>query len=79
MSYSIANVSIDSTISRIGDPTYIDCDLGDAYMIKDGTYVGLNKYIDLGSDLPTLASGNNEITFDNTVTELKITPRFWIL
>ena len=79
MSYSIANVSIDSTISRIGDPTYIDCDLGDAYMIKDGTYVGLNKYIDLGSDLPTLASGNNEITFDSTITELKITPRFWIL
>ena len=69
----------ESSVSLIGDPTYIDCDLGDAYMIKDGTYVGLNKYIDLGSDLPTFASGNNEITFDNTVTELKITPRWWIL
>lgn len=68
-----------STESLLGDPTYIDCDLGDVYMIKDGSYIGLNKYIDLGSDLPTLASGNNEITFDNTVTELKITPRWWIL
>lgn len=76
---SAASAKGESTVSLIGDPTYIDCDLGDAYMIKDGAYVGLNKYIDLGSDLPTLASGNNEITFDNTVTELKITPRFWIL
>lgn len=78
-SFQVSNIVINSSVSRIGNPTYIDCDLGDAYMIKNGTYIGLNKYIDLGSDLPTLASGNNEITFDNTVTELKITPRWWIL
>lgn len=78
-SFLVRDATIDSTVSLIGDPTYIDCDLGDAYMIKDGTYIGLNRYIDLGSDLPTLASGNNEITFDNTVTELVIKPRWWIL
>ena len=72
-------VIADSTISLLGDPTYIDCDLGDAYMIRDGEYISLNSYIDLGSDLPTLASGQNEITLDNTITELKIHPRFWIL
>ena len=72
-------VIADSTISLLGDPTYIDCDLGDAYMIRDGEYISLNSYIDLGSDLPTLASGQNEITLDNTITELKIQPRFWIL
>lgn len=76
---SMGRAVAESTVSLIGNPTYIDCDLGDAYMIKNGTYIGLNKYIDLGSDLPTLASGDNEITFDNTVTELKITPRWWIL
>ena len=70
---------VDSTISLLGDPTYIDCDLGDAYMIKDGEYISLNSYIDLGSDLPVLAPGNNEITIDNTITELKVTPRWWIL
>lgn len=68
-----------STISLLGDPTYIDCDLGDAYTIKDDTYISLNSYIDLGSDLPVLASGQNEITLDDTITELKITPRWWIL
>lgn len=68
-----------SSVSILGDPTYIDCDLGDAYMIKDGSYISLNSYIDLGSDLPVLASGNNPVTIDNTITELKIVPRYWIL
>jgi hypothetical protein len=46
-------------------------------MIKDGQPISLNQYIDLGSDLPTLPTGATEITFDNTVTELKVTPRWW--
>lgn len=71
--------SVDSTKSYLSGVTYIDCDLGDAYKIENGSYISLNRYIDLGSDLPTLASGQNEITLDNTITELKIQPRFWIL
>lgn len=73
------SISIYSTLSILGHPTYIDCDLGDAYMIKDGSYISLNSYIDLGSDLPVLASGNNPVTKDSTITELKIVPRYWIL
>ena len=69
----ISSVSVDTGTK------YIDCDLGDAYAINDGSYVSLNSYIDLGSDLPTLASGANEITYDDTITELTITPRYWIL
>ena len=66
-----------STVGALGDPTYVDCDLGEVYMIKDGSYIGLNRYVDLGSELPTLASGSNEITFDNTIRDLKIIPRWW--
>ena len=66
-----------STASILGHPTYIDCDLGEAYRIDGDTITSLNQYIDLGSDLPKLASGPNEITFDNTITELEITPRWW--
>lgn len=66
-----------STASPLGNPTYIDCDLGEAYKIEDGEFLSLNKYIDLGSDLPVLAVGSSEITFDNTITEVKITPRWW--
>ena len=67
----------DSTVPIQGVPIYIDCDLGEAYYIKDGEYVSLNQQIDLGSELPKLGVGENEITFDNTITELKVTPRWW--
>ena len=66
-----------STLNSLGNPTYIDCDLGETYKIKDGQVVSLNGNVDLGSDLPTLASGPNEITYDNTFTEVAVTPRWW--
>lgn len=61
------------------DPIYVDCDFGEAYKIENEEFVSLNEYIDLGSDLPTLASGNNTFALDDTITELKVTPRWWIL
>ena len=69
-----------STKTIVGDlPVFIDLDLGEAYLITDGIPVSLNKYVSLGSDLPTLAPGENEITYDNTITSLKIVPRWWRL
>lgn len=74
---SIDKISVDSTKTAHGDPTYIDCDLGVAYRDFYGETISLNKYIDLGSKLPKLASGENIVSFDNTISELKITPRWW--
>ena len=74
---SVPSVYVNSTISLLGHPTYIDCDLGEAYKYEGTSVISLNRYIDLGSDLPKLASGENEVTFDNTVTELKVHPRWW--
>ena len=76
---SFGEVRGNSSVSALGHPTYIDCDLGECYMYKSGELVSLNGVISLGSDLPTLASGENEVTFDNTITELKIVPRWWKL
>lgn len=70
-------LTCESSQSVLGTPTYIDCDIGEAYKIVDDEPVSLNGYIDLGSKLPVLTSGNNEITFDNTITDLKIAPRWW--
>lgn len=70
-------VSGESTVSLLGHPTYVDCDLGEAYLIKDGAYISLNKYLDLGSDLPKLAVGENTFEMDNTITDLKVVPRWW--
>lgn len=75
--FTISDCNAASTLDRLGDPTYIDCDLGEAYKINDGDVVSLNSFIDLGSNLPELASGANKITCDNTFTEVAITPRYW--
>ena len=69
----------DSTRSTLGNPTYIDCDIGECYMINNGVVSSLNSKIDLGSDLPKLSSGSNTVKYDNTITEVKITPRWWIV
>ena len=76
---AIQSAVVESTQSILGAPTYIDCDLGECYKIENGTVVDLNGYIDLGSDLPALKPGTNEITYDNTVMDLKVVPRWWIL
>lgn len=72
-------ISGDSTLSILEGAVYIDCELGDAYQIKDGQYVSMNNTVVLGSDLPKLKSGTNVIAMDNTITDLKITPRWWEL
>lgn len=66
-----------STATILGHPTYIDCDIGEAYKIKSDKLISLNQYIDLGSNLPTLSPGANVITYDNTITDLKIKPQWW--
>lgn len=66
-----------STVYIMGHPTYLDCDLGEAYKIEGDEFISLNKHIDLGSDLPKFASGSNVISFDDTITDLKIYPRWW--
>lgn len=59
------------------DYVVIDCDIGEAYAVDSDGYVSLNKWVNFGSDLPTLGPGQNKITFDNTVTSLQIKPRWW--
>ena len=66
-----------STVSMLGNPTYIDCEIGECYKYVNNEPVGLNKYIDLGSDLPKLASGTNTFTYDNTFTKIDVVPRWW--
>ena len=72
-----SQIMANSTASVLGNPTYIDCDLGTAYKVANGEKTSLNAYIDLGSKLPVLSPKSNEISFDNTITSLKIKPRWW--
>lgn len=56
---------------------YCDCEIGELYRIEDGEIIAMNHVGDLGSDLPTLAPGDNEVTIDSTITQLDIVPRWW--
>lgn len=69
----------ESTLSTLTDTIYLDCEIGDAYVLKNGEYVSLNSTVEFGSDLPVLPSGETEVTYEDTITALSITPRWWIL
>ena len=73
----VRDVNVDSTAPAYGEPTYIDCELGEVYKETDGDFVSLNRYVSLGSRLPELSAGDNEITFEGTFSEVSITPRWW--
>lgn len=67
----------DSTKPITGNPLYIDLDIGEAWNEDSGTPVTLNYGVTIPAELPTLASGVTEITYDNTITQLKVVPRWW--
>ena len=76
--FNMGDIIGHSTKSAISDTVYIDCDIGECYTYNSADeLVSLNGVISLGSDLPKLSSGTNTFTYDNTVTELKVTPRWW--
>lgn len=68
---------LNSSQSALGNPLYIDLELGYAYKYENDNPVSVNNGIILPATLPTLAPGANTITFDNTITDLKVIPRWW--
>lgn len=67
----------DSTISALGTPLFIDLDIGEAYKEENGEIISSNAGVSLPAKLPTLKPGATSITYSNTVTQLKIVPRWW--
>ena len=59
------------------NPIYIDLEIGEAYAYNNGVMTSANNTVVLPPELPTLKPGNTTITFPNTITQLKITPRWW--
>ena len=73
---SINEIYIDSTAFYAGN-IYVDLDIGEAYIIENGERVSVNSMANLPAILPTLATGETAVTYENTVTELGVTPRWW--
>lgn len=71
--------SVDSTKNTLQDVTiYIDLDIGEAYSIdSSNNVVSLNNYVNIGGELPTLPPGNTTITYSTSISNFKITPRWY--
>ncbi len=68
----------DSSVN-VNDPMMIDCENGLAWWDVSGTIVDANNAIELPAALPVLKPAANVVTFDNTLTSVKIAPRWWIV
>lgn len=66
-----------STVSTLSGTTYVDLDIAEAYVMTAIGPESANDHVIIGSDVPVLVPGANEITFDNTITSLQIIPRWW--
>lgn len=66
-----------SSKSALGEPIYLDLDIGEAWKVESGEVVSVNNSVSLGAELPELKPGANTITFDGTVSDLKVVPRWW--
>ena len=73
----IGPIAGNSSQSALGNPLYFDLDIGEAYKIENGAYVSVNSAVYIPPELPELEPGANTITFDGTVSDLKVVPRWW--
>ena len=71
--------TVDSTKNTLQNvDIYIDLDIGEAYSIdSSNNVVSLNNYVNIGGELPTLPPGNTTITYSNSISNFKVTPRWY--
>lgn len=74
--FGIDTIRLNSTLSAL-NPAYIDLDIGECYKISGDSIASINNAVAMPSELPVLTSGSNTITYDNTFTSVKVTPRWW--
>lgn len=76
----VDSFTVNSTVSALGNPLYVDMESGDAYKIEDGETVYVNNAIWLGEDLPALEPGDTMVVPDSdTGMTVRIIPRWWVL
>ena len=67
-----------STQNTLTGDIYIDLDIGEAYSIdSNNNVVSLNNFVNIGGELPTLPSGNTTITYSTSISNFKVTPRWY--
>lgn len=79
ISSTITDVNGNSTRLMVTDEYYIDLEIGEAYTVIDGEMSGINNIVTMPAKLPTLVPGANTVTFDSDITDVTVTPRWWIV
>lgn len=74
---SVPAVYVNSTASTLNGTVYVDLDIDEAYIFENDEAVSLNNYVSLGSEPPVLKAGNNQITYNGGISNVRITPRWW--
>lgn len=72
-----SQIYANSTSPTFNNTVYVDLDIDEAYIIENGEAVSLNNYVSLGSEPPVLKAGNNQITYNGGISNVRITPRWW--
>lgn len=76
-SVMLTGLQLNSSQSALGSPVYFDLDIGEAYKIENGVPVSVDNAVVMPARLPVLPKGGSVITYENTVTDFKIIPRWW--
>lgn len=77
---AVGAITVYSTKPILDGTVYVDLDIGEAYMTAGGAeYISANNAVTIPAKLPVLGPGDNTITYDNTITQFKIVPRWWQL
>lgn len=74
--FDSSDIEAESTILPLGQTAYIDCDLGECYIISNDVPYSINRIVSFGSKLPALQAGANSISYlgPQSVT---VIPRWW--
>ncbi len=73
----IGRIIVDSSVVAGTNDVYLDMDLGEAYILKNGLPASVNSVVSFPAMLPTLQPGENSVTYNGTITDVRITPRWW--
>lgn len=63
----------------LGSTIYLDLDIGEAYIIENGTLVSADNFVEIPAELPVLVPGANAVAFDSTIQSLELVPRWWVV
>lgn len=76
--YNDLVIVANSSVNTLTGDLYIDLDIGEAYTVNNGTTTSINNFVNLGGELPVLpANTTTTVTYSNTITNFKITPRWY--